>query len=190
VVFRALKIAKPEECANFIIENFENLLVFAKELCLLMQEIQDDDLFCFDTLLDRVILAILAPPASSVQSIRTWLMEIFVRDIITLPGNRISEISHLGNIMDKRQILLLKGRSKDINFFRKNKTSFDNYSNQERFSLVWGAGCLPGDEYEKWTQFVRPKFSQPTCNLFLKWAYKNRDKLTARLAKATEDHPE
>ncbi len=190
VIFRALKIAKPEDCVEFIVNNFEDLLVFAKELCLLMQALENEDLTCFDSLLDRVILAILAPPASSVQSIRTWLIEIFVRNVITLPDHRLVELAYLSNLMDKRQILFLRGRGNDVNFFRRNKTSFDNYSNQERFCLVWGASCLPADEYEKWTQFVRPKFSQPICNLFLKWANKNLGKLTGRLAKAIEDHPE
>ena len=190
VIFRALKIAKPEDCVSFITDNLESLLVFAKELCLLMQEVERDELFCFNPLLDRLLSAILSPPASSVQSIRTWLIEMFVREVVTLPANRISDLLALGNLLDKRQILFLRGRLKDVNFFRKNKTSFDNYSNQERFCLVWGASCLPSDEYEKWSQFVKPKFSQPTCHLFLKWAFKNRGKLTARLAKVTEDHPE
>ena len=190
VVFRALKIAKPDDCIEYIIENFETLVVFAKELCLLMQEMESADRFCFDKILDRVMFAIINPPASSVQAIRTWLIEIFVRAVIMLPFDRLGDMNQLTNLIDKRQILLIRGRNKDVNFFRKNKTSFDYYSNQEQFCLVWGASCLPADEYEKWTQFVRPKFTRPTCHHFLKWANKNRGKLANRLANAMDDHPE
>jgi hypothetical protein len=84
VLFRALKIAKPEEAIDLIERRFEDLLVFGKELVLLMEALEDDSSDCFDRLQEQVIEAILSPPASSIQIIRTWLMEIFVRDIITI----------------------------------------------------------------------------------------------------------
>jgi hypothetical protein len=80
VVFRALKIAKPKEVAGFIRDNFSKLVVFAKEMCLLMETLENDSPGCFNDLLDEVIDAILTPPASSVQLIRTWISEIFVQE--------------------------------------------------------------------------------------------------------------
>jgi hypothetical protein len=55
VIFRALKIAKPPEAIPFITESFTKLTIFAKELCLLMQELERDNHHCFDNLLDVII---------------------------------------------------------------------------------------------------------------------------------------
>jgi hypothetical protein len=50
VLFRALKIAKPEEAVDFIKRRFDNLVVFGKELVLLMEALESDELCCFDEL--------------------------------------------------------------------------------------------------------------------------------------------
>jgi hypothetical protein len=80
VLFRALRITKPHEARAFIVNRFKDLVVFAKELCLLMQVLEQEEVACFDELLDEILDAILKPPASSIQAIRTWLLELFVRD--------------------------------------------------------------------------------------------------------------
>jgi len=77
VLFRALKIAKPEAAIVFVKERFEDLVVFAKDLVLLMEALEEYSIHCFRELQEQVIRAILSPPASSIQIIRTWLLEIF-----------------------------------------------------------------------------------------------------------------
>ena len=84
VLFRALKIVKPEEAIDLIKRQFKDLVVFGKELVLLMEALEDNSLWCFYELREQVIQAILSPPASSVQVIRTWLLEIFVRNVIAI----------------------------------------------------------------------------------------------------------
>ena len=85
VIFRALRIVKPNSAIEFINNRFSDLLVFAKEICLLMEDLESDDPGCFDDLIDEVIDAILVPPASSVQLICTWLLELFSRGVIKIP---------------------------------------------------------------------------------------------------------
>jgi Reverse transcriptase (RNA-dependent DNA polymerase) len=95
VIFRALRIVKPKSAIEFINNRFSDLLVFAKELCLLMEDLESDYPGCFKHLIDQVIDAILAPPASSVQLIRTWLIEIFCRGVIIIPPRKLKKLDSL-----------------------------------------------------------------------------------------------
>jgi hypothetical protein len=189
VLFRALRIIRPEEAKDYIRENFKELVVFAKEACLLMEELERDDLCCFDELLDEIIDAILNPPAASVQAIRTWLLELFVRNVIEIPLSKLQRLSGLPSPMDKRQILLIRGRCKDTNYFRRQKTALDQLSLVEQPCLVWGASCLPGDEYDTWLANIKPTFARPLGELFLKWAKEHKGHLQERLSPNRDDHP-
>jgi hypothetical protein len=119
-----------------------------------------------------------------------WLLEIFVRGVIEVPLRRLKNLESLPAITDKRQLMLVRGRQDDKNYFRKQKTATSNYSDFELFSLVWGASCLPKDEYEKWIETMRGSFNKPLGGLFLKWATKNRSKLTSKLTSVIVDHPD
>lgn len=187
VIFRALKIAKPTQAINFVNENFKSLVVFAKEICLLMEDLEADNPNCFDEIRDEIIDAILKPPASSVQLIRTWLLEIFSRGIIKISAIKLKEIQGLPSANDRRQILLIQGRAGDKNFFRKQKTASSSFSANELPCLVWGASCLPHDEYKNWLDSVQVNFSKPLGTLFIKWAKKNRSQLIAKLKTPTTD---
>ena len=189
VIFRALKIAKPKGAIDYILAEFSELVVFAKETCLLMEVLEDEDPGCFDELLDDVLNTILTPPASSVQLIRTWLLEIFVRGIIDIPIVRLKKLGGLVEGIDKRQLLLIRDRCKDRNYFRKQKTAIHKYSDIERSSLVLGASCLPNDEYKIWVKTLKATFGFPLGVLFLKWAVENRETLILKLKAESTNHP-
>jgi len=138
VIFRALKIAKPKEAIEYLSVNFTELVVFAKEMALLMQVLEAENPGCFNHLSDTIIDAILAPPASSVQLIRTWLLELFVRGAVPTTAAGIKKLDVLSSPLDRRQRHLIRGRSGDKNFFRKNKTGFGQLSALEQLCFVWG----------------------------------------------------
>jgi hypothetical protein len=190
VIFRALKIVKPKEAVDFIAENFSDLVVFAKEICLLMETLEEEWPGCFDDLCDDVVDAILKPPASSVQLLRTWLLELFVRGVIGPASSRMKELENLPAVVDKRQLLLIHGRLSNKNFFRKQKTAAHAYSEFDLPYLVWGASCLPKDEYESWLDSIKGRVSRPLGRFFLKWAAKNRPQLINRLKSSAVDLPE
>jgi hypothetical protein len=190
VIFRALKIAKPNEAIQFLLENFSDLVIFAKDMCLLMEELDADVPGCFDDLRDEALDAIVTPPASSVQTIRTWLLEIFVRGIVQISLAQIKRIENLNAVTDRRQLLLIRGRCDDKNYFRKQKTAIENFPDFELSCLVWGASCLPTDEYEKWIDTVKGHFAKPLGGLYLKWLAANKHKLKAKLKGKTVDHPD
>jgi Reverse transcriptase (RNA-dependent DNA polymerase) len=188
IIFRALKITKPPEAIPYIVGNFKHFVVFAKELCLLMQALESDELGCFDDLLDDVIEASLRPPAASVQVIRTWLLEIFVRGTISIPATKLKRLEALPSALDKRQLFLIGGRQKAVNFFRMQKTAFDQFTPFERPCLIWGASCLPRDEFEKWINTVQSTFKGPTNAIFLKWVSKSKGALFAKLGTNLDEH--
>jgi len=190
VIFRALKIAKPSEAAGYLIDNFSELVVFAKEVTLLMQELESDELGCFDGLSDEVVKAVLSPPASSIQLIRTWLLELFVRGVVPITAAQLKSLEGLTTPLDRRQLHLIRGRLGDKNFFRKNKTAFTQIPAMEQPCFIWGASCLPKDEYETLLQTVKPMMAGPLGPLFLKWATKQREKLIAKLASPVDEHQE
>ena len=134
-----------------------------------MEELESEKPECFDDLLDEVIEAILTPPASSVQIIRTWLLELFVRGIVNIALVKLKKIEVLTTLTDRRQLLLIRGRCNDRNYFRKQKTAVHNFSDFELPCLVWGASCLPKDEFETWIGTVKGSFNKPLGGLFLKW---------------------
>lgn len=190
VIFRALKIAKPIGASDYLATNFAELVVFAKEVVLLMQVLQAENPGCFDNLTDAVIDTVLASPASSIQLIRTWLLELFVRGTVPIAVAGIKKLEALSSPLDRRQLHLIRGRIADKNFFRKNKTAFSQLSALEQPSFIWGASCLPKDEYEKWLSTIKPMFVMPTGAHFLKWSEKQWGKLIGKLDSTTDDHQE
>lgn len=76
-IFRALRVAKPPEAIDFIKLNISELVVFSREMVLLMHELAKENVGCFDEIHDEVISIIHAPSASSIQLLKTWLLELF-----------------------------------------------------------------------------------------------------------------
>jgi hypothetical protein len=184
VIFRAMKIAKPYDAIEYLINNFSELVVFSKEIVLLMQELESENKNCFDSLSGIIVDCILSPPSSSIQMIKTWLLELFVRGIVPIEPANIKRLETLNSIADKRQIHFIRGISGDKNHFRKIKTAFGQLSPMEQSCFIWGASCLPKDEYKAWLAAIKPNFIGPTAHNFLKWALDHQTDLTEKL------HPE
>lgn len=190
VIFRALKIVRPPDAIEFIISNFSELVVFAKEVSLLMQALEEEIPGCFDDLTDSVVSAILEPPASSIQVIRTWLLELFARGTVPIKGVQFKKIENLPSLLDKRQLHIIRSRTNNKNFFRMQKAAVGQIPPFEQPAFISGAVCLPKDEYENWIVTLKPIFSGPTCHLFLKWAKSNKEKLISKLGTSVTDQVE
>jgi hypothetical protein len=181
VIFRALKVAKPTEAIEYIANNFSELVVFAKEVTLLMQQLEKEKANCFDNLAEEIIKTILSPPASSIQLLRTWLLELFVRGTVSIDSPSLKKLESCTSPLDKRQIHLIRGRLGDKNFFRKNKTAFGLIPPIEQTCFIWGASCLPKNEYETWLQTVKSMFNSPIALLFIDWANQHKETLISKL---------
>ena len=188
-IFRALRVAKPEPAIDFLKANLKELVVFAREMVLLMQELETDNNGCFDDLHDEIISVMHSPPASSIQLSKTWLFELFVRGVVPLTPVGLKELAkEASSNLDERQLLLARSQLDDKNFYRKSKTGFTAVPPSQQPCLIWGASCLPKDEYEKWLDHIKPHYSQPLGHLFLAWARKSGN-LSAKLSGVVDhDH--
>ena len=185
VIFRALKIVKPIEAIDDIKSDFLDNIVFAKEITLLMESLVNDSPDCFSDLTDDVISAILEPPASSVQLIRTWLLELFSRGIVPITSQRLKKLDALPSILDKRQLHIIRGRLGNKNSFRRNKVNVRQMPYLEQIAFIAGATCLPKDEYTNWLRTVRPVMTVPTSRLFLEWMKANRKDAISKFSSLT-----
>lgn len=181
VLFRALRITKHEHSAEFVKEHFERFIVFAKELVLLMEALAADADGLFDDLTDRIIEAILSPPAASVQLIQCWLLELFVRGVVPIRSNQIRRLEAVTEPLLRRQLILIRGRNKDRAYFRRQKTAVDQFTDAEKFALICGAACLPEDEFRTWAASLRTSLNTPTSQSFLAWATQNRETAIDRI---------
>jgi hypothetical protein len=187
VIFRALKIAKPKGAIEYLTKNFSELVVFAREMTLLMQELDKEDFNCFGDLADAVIAAILAPPASSVQLIRTWLLELFVRGTVQISMTQVKKLKQLSSALDLRQMDLIRGRIGDQHYFRKKKTGFSQLAPIAQTCFIWGASCLPKDEYKAWLTLVKSLYTAPMADLYVKWSQAEQKSLIHKLDCAADE---
>jgi hypothetical protein len=131
-----------------------------------------------------------APPASSIQLLKTWLLELFVRGVVPLEPSGLKEITkNLASNLDARQMLLARSRLGDKNYYRTSKTGFNGVAPFEQPCLIWGASCLPDDEYKNWLSHIKPHYSSPLGHLYLTWAEKGGnliDKLSGKGLDETE----
>lgn len=153
-----------------------------------MQALNDTYPGCFNGLTQTVIDAALSSPASSIQLIRSWLLELFVRGVVPITPKDVKQLDTLNSALDKRQLLLIRGRAGDTIYFRSQKTRVDQFTGFEHPYLLWGATCLPKDEFEKGLMpAVRPQFGGPIGPLFIKWVEQHRTEMLGILSTGLED---
>ena len=124
------------------------------------------------------------------QLIRTWLLELFSRGVISITPQQFKRIENLSSVLDKRQLHIIRSRTDNKHFFRLNKANIGQMPSFEQPAFVSGAVCLPKDEYENWLQTLKPIFSAPTRYLFLKWVQAHKDKIVSKLGTLTDDQAE
>lgn len=73
------------------------------------------------------------------------------------------------NTLGQRQSFLIRGLNDDVNFFRRNKTRFEELNVFEKGHFMLGATCLPRDEFTNWISAVKPNLRRPLDARFCDW---------------------
>jgi hypothetical protein len=167
-IFRALRLAPDPDSMEVIVSKFELFLPFMKELVLYLDELFRNHNPELGALRDKVLDQIGRGAASSVPTIRVWLLELFVRDILNISAKELNELK-AQETLDNRQIDLIRGMNGEVNYFRRQKTKFDERNLFEKSAFMLGATCLPKDEFETWVGAVRANMSRPLEKLFCDW---------------------
>lgn len=178
LIFRALRISKPFDAVDFVIARLDELAIFSREVAILMHVLQLEHTNCFDSAADKIVDLILSPPASSIELVRAWLVDLFVRGTVPITGRQCRALeAALRSPLHRRQLSLIRGRLADRSHFGVQKTAFSTFSDYEKTCFIWGASCLPRDEFSTWLGTIKPNMTGPTNELFLKWAEKNQGAL-------------
>jgi hypothetical protein len=123
--------------------------------------------------------------AATVPVIRVWLLELFVRDVFDISTAELNSLG-LTESIENRQMYLIKGLNDDVNYFRRQKTRFEERNNYEKSAFILGATCLPKDEFETWIGAIKPNMIRPLERLFCDWAKTKSGKLRDILAARSE----
>lgn len=168
-IFRALRLAPDPKSVGFLVENFEMFLPFMKDLALYLDELDNNHDVDFGSLREKVLNQIKEGAASSVPTIRVWLLELFVRSVLEISTKELNDL-RIQETLDNRQTDIIRGLNREVNYFRRQKTRFEERNLFEKCSFMLGATCLPKDEFETWVGAVRANMVRPLEKLFCDWA--------------------
>jgi hypothetical protein len=184
-IFRALRLAPDPESVEFLVDKFELFLPFMKELVLYLNELDRAHDVDLKNLRLKVLTQINEGAASSVPTIRVWLLELFVRNVFKISTKELNSL-RAQETLDNRQIDLIRGLNGDVNYFRRQKARFDERNLFEKYAFMIGATCLPKDEFESWVGAVRPNMNRPIEKLFCDWVKTKNGCLDQILAARSE----
>jgi hypothetical protein len=122
-IFFGLRFTADPLAAEFFAERLQRFLPFVKEMVLLIQELHKNGIDLSDfgkSVLDELR----GRAACSVPTVRFWLLELYVRGCLKLAPKDVSAVAQ-GDTFANRQGFLIRGLNRDVNFFRRNKTRFD-----------------------------------------------------------------
>ncbi|MGR9504637.1 RNA-directed DNA polymerase [Rhizobium leguminosarum] len=168
-IFRALRLTNNGECVDYIVNNLEMLLPFIKDIVILLDALKKGGKLDGFDLTDDLISLLASGAGRGVPVIRAWLLEVFVRGISPITAKKLADIAKLSEL-DGRQLILINGVIKNIVYFRKNKTRFEQFGRFEQYALIVAASCLPADEYETWLGAIKPGLKGPLDTMYCDWA--------------------
>lgn len=174
VLLRALRLTKTPSANEFIKTNFENLLPFTRELVLLIEELKGEGETYFDDMSDQIIDLVHGPAGRQLAITRSWLLELFVRGVLEFNTEHLRRLEHFTSTIDRRQLIQMRHLTGDINYFRQGKSRIDELNGWLQPAFIYGARCLPKDEYETWVKNIRGKMNFPLSNLFCEWVIEGR----------------
>lgn len=188
LLLKAIKLKPSIEACSIVKNNLNKLLLFPRELCLLIGAIVDKYPGCFDDFKNKLIEAVASPISRSVLVIRYWLLEIFVRKHINIDFVDLDKLTGIANTTNRHQLFLIRGNLGDKSFFRNYKTSSMQFNSYEIPYLLIGATCLPTDEYQTWINFLKGQISDPLLKLHADWLSKNIGDIRHRPHHLSSEH--
>lgn len=169
IVLHAMRLVKNTDVANYIRSNLAELIPFAKDVCLLIEEFIVSNIGGFENMGAEVTELLLSPRMQPLDCARAWFLELGVRKHIAFNAEQIRKLDALSGTLDLRQLHLIRWRAKDLNFFRSRKTRFHEIQPWAQPSFIFGASCLPKDEYAHWLRSIKSRVQFPLGHDFVDW---------------------
>ncbi|WP_315806768.1 MULTISPECIES: RNA-directed DNA polymerase [unclassified Bradyrhizobium] len=168
LIFRGLRLTADADALKVIIERFDDLLPFVKEFVLFVDALHKADKAIGEEIAREVLRLLETGAATSVPTIQVWLLELFVRGCFGIDHKHLTK-AVTGHTLTQRQSFIVRGLNGDVNFFRRNKTRFEELNGFEKHHFMIGATCLPKDEFVNWIGAVRSNLDRPLDARFCDW---------------------
>lgn len=169
IVIHAMKLVRNADVAAYIRANLSTLVPFAKDVCLLIEEFVDAKVPGFENMSGEVADLVLSPRMQPLDSARAWFLELGVRRIVEFDAAQIRRLDALNGTLDSRQMHLIRWRANDQNYFRSRKTRVNEIHSWAQPSFIFGARCLPRDEYSHWIRGIKSRLQFPLAKEFSDW---------------------
>ena len=169
IVLHAMRLVKNEDVAGYIRKHLAELIPFAKDICLLIEEFINSNIGGFDDMGAEIADHLLSPRMQPLECARAWFLELAVRKHITFNAEQIRKLDALSGTLDLRQLHLIRWRAKDLNFFRSRKTRVHEIQPWAQPSFIFGASCLPKEEYAHWLRSIKSRVHFPLGKDFVDW---------------------
>lgn len=167
LIFLGLRVTRNADALDLMLEKFDDLLPFVKEFVLLVDALDGEGVELNAGIREKVLNLLTTGASASVPTIQVWLLELFVRNCFNIDHKTLSKLPT--NTLTQRQSFIIRGINSDVNFFRRNKTRFEEWNVFEKNHFMLGATCLPKDEFINWIAAVKPNLRRPLDSLFCDW---------------------
>ncbi|MGY5780260.1 RNA-directed DNA polymerase [Rhizobium sp. LEGMi135b] len=174
VLLRCMKLTRDANAANFLRENYSILTPFAKEMVLLMEELVSGEAISFQDLELPIVNLILTPAIRHLHVTRAWLLELFVRGIISISAIQARRLDVLSDTLDQRALFRIRAQLGEVHYFRQRKARINELTPWLQPAFLYSAACLPAEEYRTWLGNIRQSLNFPLAPLFVDWARSRR----------------
>jgi hypothetical protein len=175
-IFLGLRVTEDDSAVKYLEKTLATFFPFMKEIVLFFDVMHSKGKLNSSRLSDAALHELGSGSAQSVPAIRVWLLELFVRGCLKIENRTLAALEG-ADTASNCQIYLIHGLNKDVNYFRRNKTRFEQRNAFEKYYFILGATCLPDDEYRAWLSAIEPNMARPLDQLFCKWVRGKRGQL-------------
>lgn len=169
IVIHAMRLVKNPDVAVYVRRNLSSLLPFAKDISLLIYEFKSSGVEGFENMSDEIVELILSPRMQLLDCARSWFLDLAVRKAIVFSAHQIRRLDNLTGTLDVRQLHLIRWRTNDQNYFRSRKSQISEINLWSQPTFIFGARCLPRDEYTHWIRGIRSRINFPLSREFTDW---------------------
>jgi hypothetical protein len=169
IVLHAMRLVKNDDIGKYIRSKLRDLVPFAKDVCLLIEEFTKSGIAGFDEMSGEITELLLSPRMRPLDSARAWFLELGVRKIVTFDASQVRSLDNLTGTLDIRQLHLIRWRLNDQNYFRARKARVSEIQAWAQPSFIFGARCLPRDEYSHWIRGIKSRLQFPLGKEFADW---------------------
>lgn len=155
----AIRATRNSDVVPLIVKSLPELLPFAKEVVKVLQELAQFGSGVLEDVSNAIKQQLIHDEVVHlVPFTRVWLLEPFADGTLGMGTQEIGSISQnldLENPLEIRQIHRVYAANEGAGYFRRRKNNFENYSAWTKPTFLYGARCLPRDEYKFWVRSVR-----------------------------------